>query len=92
METFIVLIVSILLELKLFRIEDCLTKLFDIMNYLSSKLINLELKRMLSLTTEEFELWKKKSAPCYKCIVELVNIKIVKKLKSTIISQANIEV
>ena len=60
METFIVLIVSVLLELKLFRIEDCLTKLFDIKNYLSSKLINLELKRMLSLTTEEFELWKKK--------------------------------
>ena len=47
---------------------------------------------MLSLTTEEFELWKKKSAPCHKCIVELVNIKIVKKLKSAIISQANIEV
>ena len=92
METFIVLIVSILLELKLFRIEDCLTKLFDIKNYLSSKLINLELKRMLSLTTEESELWKKKSAACYKCIVELVNIKIVEKLKSPIISQANIEV
>ena len=47
---------------------------------------------MLSLTTEEFELWRKKSAPCHKGIVELVNIKIVKKLKSAIISQANIEV